>query len=91
MSDYLVLAETFRVAAKPHACVWCPEPIAAGERHHSQVQKFDGRVETVRMHEDCNSAFVRVEARTRAHRVDDEPVCWRSTHRRGAECDEECI
>ena len=45
------------VAAKPQQCYWCGGEIQTGERHVAWGWAEDGRVSTVRCHDDCKTAW----------------------------------
>lgn len=41
---------------KLHHCIWCPEPIEAGEPAHYVVGKFDGDFSASYYHTECYKA-----------------------------------
>ena len=43
-------------ARKEHRCAWCHEPIVVGEVHHHYWGKYDGEMQSTRMHLECQEA-----------------------------------
>ena len=52
-----VLREATPTARKQHRCELCSKPIERGERHHNQVNIYDGAVYNYRQHVHCNKIF----------------------------------
>lgn len=46
-----------QVAKKPHRCSWCGDQIDAGEKYTRWRWFDDGDAGTIKMHQECNTAF----------------------------------
>lgn len=51
--SYTKLSSGTVVARKPHRCDWCGESIPKNQKYHRESGPYDGRMQTVRHHEEC--------------------------------------
>ena len=56
--SYQLIAEDERIARKAHQCVWCPEPIAKGERYYDERSKYEGDFQYHKWHPECRDALM---------------------------------
>lgn len=85
------LGEAVRRARKEHACFWCREPIAIGEQFRESRVAEDGRLDTWRIHPECDRA--EMHAYSYNQPLYDEPSCLEvdidgGRHKRGQNCRE---
>lgn len=85
------LGMAVRKARKQHSCFWCRDAIAVGEQFRESRVAEDGRLDTYRLHIECEQA----ETRAVSYRnpKDDEPSCHEvdidgGGHERGKNCPE---
>lgn len=85
------LGTAVRSARKEHACFWCRERITVGEQFRESRVAEDGRIDTFRLHIDCEQA----ESRAYSYRepLRGEPSCPEvdidgGSHARGQNCPE---
>lgn len=80
MSDALLSIRTVKALRKARRCVWCPEVLPAGSGGVCSVQVWDGQLQTMYLHVECNEAQLRDPCR------DDEGCQY--AHDRGKTCAE---
>lgn len=55
--SYRELSDKEVTTRKAHACAWCGERIAAGERVQARSYHFDGALQSDHMHPECYQAM----------------------------------
>jgi hypothetical protein len=55
--SYTLLSEAWRTARKQHRCVWCGEPVLAGEKYRDERSVYDGEMQHHRWHPECDEQF----------------------------------
>lgn len=73
--SYTLLSEITRTAQKEHACIWCREKIAKGEKYIEERSVYEG-IQFHRWHPECwsiSSVYFRDEEEFEPH------VCKRGT------------
>ena len=78
MSDFLSLSLRDLQARKQHGCIWCPEPIAVGERYKRQASVYCGDFQSNKYHPECWDAMVQEQTEW-----PDEPEFEAHSHERG--------
>lgn len=53
---YRIISETHPVANRQHQCIWCSEPIGAGERYVRECFRLDGALKFRQWHPECAEA-----------------------------------
>lgn len=51
-----LISDEVRTARKPHRCIWCGQPISAGEQYRYQRLIFDGEPNSNHWHPECFDA-----------------------------------
>lgn len=55
--SFQLLSITHPIARKAHRCLWCPEPIRAGEVYDKIVGIYDGKLDSGKYHHECFKAM----------------------------------
>ena len=79
MSAYDLLKKTARTARKQHKCIWCDEPILAGEGYIDERSVYDYRIQAFKWHPECWEA----RGREAAVLYEDDLEWDAGEHRRG--------
>ena len=59
---YEEISVNYPKANKVHTCVWCREDILKGEKHLSRTYKFDHRIQSDRLHIECEKAMNKTDS-----------------------------
>lgn len=51
-----ILSDSDHIARKQHPCIWCREPIDAGEQYHVQTCIFECEWQSNKYHTECFEA-----------------------------------
>ena len=55
------ISDEWRVARKPHVCIWCGQTIVIGERYRHWRGKWEGECLTNDWHKECDDAAARAD------------------------------
>jgi hypothetical protein len=58
--SYNLISSEVRKARKPHRCIWCGQPIVAGEKYRHERSTFNGDFQVQDWHPECDDAFAEV-------------------------------
>ena len=54
--SYRLLGDAVRKAKKEHQCIWCGEPIKAGDFFRDERSLYEGQFQHHRWHPECDKA-----------------------------------
>lgn len=58
--SYNLISSEVRKARTPHRCIWCGQPIIAGETYRHERSTFCGEFQVQDWHPECDAAFAEI-------------------------------